>query len=86
MAKIYGREDTGMGVEHLDQSGCMSLHRKEAERVARRHGQAIHLNAFHSRDQLPAARSLLLKVPDPAKTAPPAGASAFRHTKTQGML
>jgi hypothetical protein len=83
---MYGGEDTGMGVEQLDQSGCMSVHRKEAERVARRQGQAIHLNAFHSRDQLPEARSLLLKIPDPAKTAPPAGASAFRHTKTQGTL
>lgn len=50
----------------------------------RKRGQAVNLTAFYSRDLLPAARSLLLKVPNSAKTAPPAGDHAFRHVSVQG--
>lgn len=56
---------------------------QEPEREDRKLGQATNLMDY-SRDLLPAARSLLLKVPNSAETAPPAGDHVFRHASLQG--
>lgn len=54
-----------------------------SKREDRKLGQAVNLMDY-SRDLLPAARSLLLKVPNSAETAPPAGDHVFRLVSMQG--
>lgn len=57
---------------------------QEPEREDRKLGQAVNLIMDYSGDLLPAARPLLLKVPNSAGTAPPAGDHVFRQVSMQG--